>query len=808
MGERAVRVSVLNRFAGQPAVRPILLILALYIPVALAYGLVTPVYEGPDEIGHVLYAKHIAEGRGIPVQSREYAIGYGFGQEGSQAPLYYALNAALVRVLGLPLDDLPGLPPSNPFSTCGRPARYNVARYRHDPQRETFPYQGAARAVHVMRLFSAALGGVTVVAVYAAARAAFPHPKEAALLAAALVAFNPQFAFMGGVVNNDNLVNCLTVVAVALTVYFMQRGFTWWRALILGLVCGLASLAKLGGVMALAFAGIGILADCVKRGACSVFRVPCSAVGGRRSAVRVSCCVFRDRQSVLRHCSLLIPHSSFLIFSFLAVAGWWFVRNWMLYGDPTGTNMLLSIYGGRRGWPWHLVLPEILATFRSYWAVFACGLDLPQPVYWLFGVLVALGLAGWVRGWKVTPRRERWVAGVFLLWLGLIVVSWVRWNQITYAPLGRLFFQANAVIGALLGYGLARLTSRPRWMLWGVGAGLWALALAGALLVVRPAFALPARYPVTDAPAPPQPLPQTAFGSLMDVLIHEIGVLGYALSDRSLEPGQMLEVALFLQATRPISEDYALALQLLSPIPGDNITLVNFNTIPGGGNYPTYAWQPDEVVIDRYRLRVPDQVERTQAWRVVAIFYRLSDGHRLPVTVAGQPGGEMLELGLVRVGASTEGREGEEGREGRGVPPDALLETNPVFGEAIRLERLRLRVEGDQVHVTTWWRALAPLEKDYTTLVHLYDAEGALLAASDAPPLRGGFPTSLWKPGDLVADEFVVSSRMSTSRMSTSDAKGESIGLGWYDPITGARLPALEAENRLTDDVYRILLDP
>jgi len=105
--------------------------------------------------------------------------------------------------------------------------------------------------------------------------------------------------------------------------------------------------------------------------------------------------------------------------------------------------------------------------------------------------------------------------------------------------------------------------------------------------------------------------------------------------------------------------------------------------------------------------------------------------------------------------------------------------------------------------VTTWWRALAPLEKDYTTLVHLYDAEGALLAAGDAPPLRGGFPTSLWKPGDLVADEFVVS-----SRMSTSDAEGESIGLGWYDPITGARLPALETENRLTDDAYRILLDP
>jgi hypothetical protein len=82
--------------------------------------------------------------------------------------------------------------------------------------------------------------------------------------------------------------------------------------------------------------------------------------------------------------------------------------------------------------------------------------------------------------------------------------------------------------------------------------------------------------------------------------------------------------------------------------------------------------------------------------------------------------------------------------------------------------------------------------------VHLYDAEGALLAAGDAPPLRGGFPTSLWKPGDLVADEFVV----------LFDGGGEFVGLGWYDPITGARLPAFEAGRRLDGDVYRVPLIP
>jgi hypothetical protein len=727
-----------------------LLILALYFSLSLTYGLVTPIYEGPDEIGHVLYAKHIAEGRGIPVQTREYAIAYGFGQEGSQAPLYYALNAALVRLFGdsrLSLADLEGVPPVNPFTTCGQPGDgHNVARYRHDPHQEAFPYQGAARTVHVMRLLSALLGGVTIVAVYAAARLAFPDLEEAALLAAALVALNPQFAFMGGVVNNDNLVNCLTAVAVALTLYCLTHGFTWRRALALGVVCGLAPLAKLGGLTALAFAGMGLLASRT---------LPIAD----HSAHNSHRCPSRTAASFILHCSMVTG-------AFLAVAGWWFVRNWALYGDPTGSNMMLSIYGGRDGWPAHLVIPEILNTFRSYWSAFACELSFPGPVHWALGLLVGLGVVGWVRGWRTTPRQERWVAGLLLLWTGLVIALWVRWNQITYAPLGRLFFQANAAIGALLGYGLAQLTSRPRWMLAGVGTGLWTLALAGALFVVRPAFAPPHRYPASAPPTPPQPLSQATFDDL-------ITTLGYEVSPRSLEPGQTLEVALFLQATHPITEpvgeDYALALQLLSPVPGDDAALVNFNAIPGDGNYPTWAWQPDEVIVDRYRLQIPQRVEQAQSWRVTAILYRLSDGERLPVTVAGQPADGMLGLGLVRVGAS----------EPPTVPLEARLESGPLFGEIIRLEGVRLQPEGDRMRVQTWWRALARPPADYTTLVHLYDAERTVLATGDAPPRQGAFPTSLWQPGDLIADEYVL----------PLVGQGKHVGLGWYDPVTGVRLP-------------------
>jgi hypothetical protein len=246
-----------------------------------------------------------------------------------------------------------------------------------------------------------------------------------------------------------------------------------------------------------------------------------------------------------------------------------------------------------------------------------------------------------------------------------------------------------------------------------------------------------------------------------------------------------------LQATHPITDDYALALQLLSPALGDDTTLVNFNTIPGGGNYPTYAWQPGELIIDRYRLQIPERVERTQAWRIAAILYRMSDGQRLPVTVAGQPAEKMLGLEVVRVGASE-------------PPPlpEGALEPDTLFGDVvspvIRLEAVWLRREDGQMRVQAWWRAESRPPGNYTALVHLYDAEGTLLASGDAPPLDGAFPTSLWEQDDLIVDEYVL----------PWEGKGESIGLGWYDPVTGIRLPAFDATDRLAGDVYHIPLPP
>ncbi len=55
-----------------------------------------------------------------------------------------------------------------------------------------------------------------------------------------------------------------------------------------------------------------------------------------------------------------------------------------------------------------------------------------------------------------------------------------------------------------------------------------------------------------------------------------------------------------------------------------------------------------------------------------------------------------------------------------------------------------------------YWQSEAPLPLDYTTFVHLRDAAGNVIAQKDQPPLGGAYPTSLWEPGEIIADEITV----------------------------------------------------
>ncbi len=120
------------------------------------------------------------------------------------------------------------------------------------------------------------------------------------------------------------------------------------------------------------------------------------------------------------------------------------------------------------------------------------------------------------------------------------------------------------------------------------------------------------------------------------------------------------------------------------------------------------------------------------------------------------------------------------------APTAALATVAPqlVFGQQVRLDHAAFtpRSEADdRVVVSLDWVAQEAVAQGYKVFVHLYDADGRLVAQHDAVPLNEERPTTSWAPGEVIRDRhglWVPAGVRGTLRLV----------VGLYDPETGQRL--------------------
>jgi hypothetical protein len=99
-------------------------------------------------------------------------------------------------------------------------------------------------------------------------------------------------------------------------------------------------------------------------------------------------------------------------------------------------------------------------------------------------------------------------------------------------------------------------------------------------------------------------------------------------------------------------------------------------------------------------------------------------------------------------------------------------------GQPIQNSKLKTQ----NLNLTLYWRSESSLPADYTTFVHLRNEAGETVAQQDQLPLNGAYPTSLWDPGEIIADEIVVP-------LPAELPAGEySLVTGLYDLSTNTRL--------------------
>lgn len=669
---------------------PLWVILPAYIALALVYAWATPPLEASDELWHVGMVDHLADTGSLPVQNP--AVTTAWEQEGSQPPLYYLMAAALVA----PLDrtDFDTLRQPNPHVKAGIPGDSdNKNLVLHDPAQ---PFTGTTAAIYLVRLFSIALGCVTVAAVYQTARE-IGLTQPLAIFATGITAYNPMFLFISASVNNDTLVTALNSVIIWQTVVMLKRGFDTRRSLVIAVLVALATLSKLSALVL----------------------VPVIALAALWLAVR-------NRQP-----RALVVLGASMAGAWLVIAGWWYLRNILLYGELFGTHRMVAVAGPRFE-PFTLAtaLSEFEGFRIAYWGLFGAVNVLTVDLFYrVMDIVTVIALAGIVIAALTRPPLRQPISV-----LGSIVVigfaAFLSWTAQTYASQGRLLFPFVAALSPLLGIGLAgwgRLVGQR--LMSGVGVAL-VVMLAGFAGVV-PFLSIAPVY------RPPQPLsapPVTVQPVYAD--FDAVTLVGYETPDRRYEPGDQIPITVYWQANRATDRDLSLYLHAVDP---DGSVIGRIDSFPGGGTLRTSTWQPGAIYADSYRIPLDDDLAGRFNLRVQVGWWHFASGD---VIAPRDETGALLESVMLHVGAFGE-------PESAPLPADFSETVRIIFGDMIALRGYHL----DDSTLELVWESVAAPDGDYTVFVQVLDADSNIITQGDAPPT---LPTRYWQPGETVTTRHML----------------------------------------------------
>lgn len=404
---------------------PLYLVLLAYAILAIRFAAVTPYREAgvllhqrsqgaplpvpdvgaPDERQHANYVAHLLEGKGFPVLVPG-APDLGETYQSHQPPLYYLLAAGWSRVIGL------------------------------DP---TDPGAGLR-----LRLLNVLIAGAVVVGVFFACQWGLPagRGETVGYAAAAVCALMPMFLALAASVGNDPLLYLLCTWTLAVSLHALRDGWTTRRAVLVGVLAGLAMLTKTSALALLPTIALALwLAPSPER------QSPSEINPKVRSLVLV-----------------------FLPFLLLALP--WWLRNNGLYGDPLAMRAFNAAFAGSPqasafigalgpvdywfemvGW-W---------TLRSFFGAFGyMDIFLPMPVYGAGSAIVLVLAGAWLWDWIRGPRHNafNWVV---LAFLAVVVLLFIQFNSTYFQGQARYLYPAIASIAILLGVGAVRLMGRWAW---------------------------------------------------------------------------------------------------------------------------------------------------------------------------------------------------------------------------------------------------------------------------------------------------------------------------------------------------------
>ncbi len=447
---------------------------------ALAWGVIVPPFEVPDENAHYAYVQQLAEARSLPHEPAVFAglspredsilaVIHAFqlpGRPENPAPL---TDIEQQQLAATQHEKLSALGDGDALSATANPPLYYAL--------ETIPYaispsHNVLNRLALMRVLSAIFAGFTVFFAFMFLRELLPGTRWVWPVGAIAVALQPLFAFVSGGVNNDALLYAFAAALFFAVARMFRRGLNERTGLAVGLVIGFGLLAKLTLLGLAPGAAIGVL--------CGVWRA-------RRTARRASL-----RGAALAAAVGAIPTVIYLSLSSRVVTAGGI--------GPGASVTVAGVPSGLRGeldHVWQLFLPTVpglgpnqFSTVQLWheWFIGLIGrfgwLDTTFP-YWVYlvaapivMVLVLAAIATLVRERDRLARR----VDELLVYIAMVAGLCVEIGIESYRALvtgGGVFEQPRYLLSGLCVYAaIVALAARLPGRRWGLVVGVLIVMLA------------------------------------------------------------------------------------------------------------------------------------------------------------------------------------------------------------------------------------------------------------------------------------------------------------------------------------------
>lgn len=281
-------------------------------------------------------------------------------------------------------------------------------------------------------------------------------------------------------------------------------------------------------------------------------------------------------------------------------------------------------------------------------------------------------------------------------------------------------------------------------------------------------------------------------------------LLGSSVAPTELKPGERLGVSLYWQAREAPLPDAQVRLRLVDPSGQvQQEALIR----PAGAAHPADRWLagdrykgqfwlylPEDAPPGRYRLELVPEPPLQQKGLVAALRRLMGGaegGLRLAAVDVQALPGQALAAPATPI-----------------LPPADLVVSHPMtatLGDRVRflgydIESGTVRA-GEPVEFTLYWQALRPMNVSYNVFTHLLGPSDQILGQKDGLPRSGGYPTTLWQPGEVIADPYAF--------VVEPDAPpgDHPLEVGMYHLETFTRLPVVDADGQPVPH-DRILLPP